>query len=106
MDLHQAHYYAQAERDQTKTLAEQVAALDPLQTLTKPLWMGELPAEDPSETNYSLEAALDICRKGGVAGAAVWRWREPEPDGADVSFGAADGSLLQAWLERSAEERV
>ena len=100
LDFYQAHYYPEAEKDETRTLSEQ---LDSLQDLEKPLWVGELPASDLSEPNYSLEQALNICRSAGAMGAGVWRWRDPEPGGQDAAFGAASPQFLSAWLTQADE---
>jgi hypothetical protein len=94
LDLYQAHYYPSAEKWKRKSLAEQFTALPPLD---KPLWLGELPTRDPSQPNYSLTAALDSCHNAGLCGAAVWRWTEPDADGADVTLGRVDPAVLKAW---------
>src|SRR5262249_54913299 len=52
LDFLQAHYYLQAEADQKRSLSEQLASL---QDLNAPLWLGELPANDPAHPAYSLE---------------------------------------------------
>src|SRR5262249_12351299 len=62
------------------------------------LWLGELPARDPSAPSYSLEAALTDCRQAGLAGAGVWRWRSPESGGSDVGFGSGPAGTLSAGV--------
>jgi hypothetical protein len=94
LDFYQAHYYPSCERETGRSLAEQLASL-PL--LDKPLCLGELPAQDPSTPEYSLENSLTLCRDAGLAGAAVWRWTRPEPTGSDAAIGCVDPVLLQAW---------
>src|SRR5215470_3617680 len=59
LDHLQAHYYPQLERDQPLSLSQQLAELA---NLAPPLWMGELPASDPSSPDYSLAGALATCR--------------------------------------------
>ena len=103
LDLLQAHYYPQLEKDQNLSLAAQLAGLT---DLAQPLWIGELPARDLSVPNYSLETALTACREAGLTGAGIWRWRPPEPAGADVAFGSVQPETLSAWLSRSTEFRV
>jgi hypothetical protein len=100
LDLLQAHYYPQLEKDQNLSLAAQLAGF---KDLSEPLWLGELPARDPAVRNYSLEAALAACREAGLAGAGIWRWRPPEPAGSDVAFGSVEPERLSAWLAQSAE---
>jgi hypothetical protein len=99
LDLYQAHYFPETERDQKSDLAQQLAALG---RLAKPLWLGELPARDPDAPEYSLETALDACKRAGLCGAGVWRWREPEAGAPDVKFGTADSGVLRAWRQRNA----
>jgi len=101
LDMFQAHYYPQLERDQT--LPEQLAGL---KELPKPLWLGELPANDPSSSAYSIHAALTACREAGLAGAGIWRWRPPEPGGSDAPFGSVQPEILSAWLSQSLDFRV
>jgi hypothetical protein len=103
LDLQQAHYYPQLEKDQPLSLAAQLAGL---LGLSEPLWVGELPARDPSVPDYSLEAALTTCRQARLAGAGVWRWRPPEPAGSDVAFGSVQPETLSAWLSQSSGFRV
>ena len=103
LDLLQAHYYPQLESDQPLSLAEQLAALA---GLSEQLWLGELPARDPSTPAYSLEAALTACREAGLAGAGIWRWRSPDPGGSDLAFGSVQSESLSAWLSQSSEFRV
>lgn len=98
LDFYQAHYYPTVERD-AADLPKQLTAL---QSLDKPLWLGELPARDPS-ANYSLEKALGACRDADLFGAAVWRWTKPEESGSDRAIGCVDPTILQAW---SAEKRT
>lgn len=100
LDFLQAHYYPQAEADQNLSLSEQLASL---RNLNAPLWLGELPANDPAHPGYSLEQSLDICRSANLMGAGVWRWRNPEPGGQDVAFGKADPQFLASWLNPSTE---
>jgi hypothetical protein len=101
LDLMQAHYYPQLEKDQPLSVAAQVAA-----DLSEPLWLGELPAHDPLTPNYSLETALTTCRAAGLAGAGIWRWRPPDPTGSDVAFGSVQPETLSAWLSQSSQSRV
>ncbi|GAC1623903.1 MAG: hypothetical protein PVS2B2_03940 [Candidatus Acidiferrum sp.] len=95
LTLLQAHYYPQLERDQPLDLAGLLAALP---HFDEPLWLGELPFRDPASPNYSFNTALASCRAAQLCGAALWRWREPDPGGSDVALGAADPQELQAWL--------
>jgi hypothetical protein len=97
LDFYQAHYYPSKERDSRAELGKQLATLE---SLDKPLWMGELPARDPSP-HYSLGQALSICRDAGVLGAAVWRWTKPEETGTDAAIGCVDRATLQAWSAKS-----
>jgi hypothetical protein len=106
LDFYQAHYYPKTERDQNADLAAQLNALQPQKNLDRPLWLGELPAQDPGTPGYSLEASLDACKASGLAGAGVWRWRKPESGGGDESYGAADPEVLRAWLARNAASGV
>lgn len=106
LDILQAHYYPKLERDQHAGLAGQLARLRIGEELDKPLWLGELPARDPECPEYSLETALDACRAAGLAGAAVWRWRNSGPDDTDSALDTADPAVLQAWLSRNAESSV
>ena len=103
LDHLQAHYYPQLERDQPLSLSQQLAELA---NLAQPLWMGELPANDPSSPDYSLAAALSACRDAGLSGAGIWRWRPPEPGGSDVAFGSVQPEILSAWLSQASEFRV
>jgi hypothetical protein len=103
LDMVQAHYYPQLERDQPLSLSAQLAGLE---NLPQPLWLGELPANDPATPAYSLHAALTACRQAGLAGAGVWRWRPPEPGSSDVAFGSVQAETLSAWLSQSSEFRV
>jgi len=103
LDLLQAHYYPQLERDPSLALAQQVAGL---KDLARSVWLGELPARDPSTPDYFLATALSACCDAGLAGAAVWRWRPPEPNGSDVAFGSVQPEILSAWLSPSPEIRV
>lgn len=102
LDEFQAHYYPQVERNST-SLSEQLAELT---NLPQPLWLGEIPASDPTTLSYSLEATLTVCRKAGLAGAGVWRWRPPETAGSDVAFGRVQPEILSTWLSQSADFRV
>jgi hypothetical protein len=102
LDLLEAHYYPELERDQRLSLPQQLAGLG---DLPAPLWLGELPAADPGAPDYSLEAALTACRDAGLAGAGIWRWRPPESGGTDSAFGSVAPEALSAWL-RSSEFRV
>ena len=43
----------------------------------KPLWLGELPACDPANSNYSLLSALNACRNAHLSGAAAWLGQPP-----------------------------
>ena len=103
LNLFEAHYYPQLESDQPLSLGEQLAALP---GLSHQLWLGELPACDPSAPAYSLEAALTACRDRGLLGGGIWRWRPPEPGGPDAAFGSIQPETLSAWLSRSSELRV
>ena len=103
LDLFEAHYYPQIDSDEPGSLSEQLAALA---GFSRRLWLGELPARDPSAPSYSLEAALTDCRQAGLAGAGVWRWRSPESGGSDVAFGSVQAETLSAWLSRTSEFRV
>jgi hypothetical protein len=103
LDFYQAHFYPSCEKEINGNLARQLAALP---QLDKPLYIGELPAKDPFAPEYSLESALTTCCDAGLAGAAVWRWTQPEPAGSDGHIGGVDPALLQSWaapkLKRSA----
>lgn len=103
LDLLQAHYYPQLEKDQNCSLAAQLAGLT---DLAQPLWLGELPARDLSIPGYSLQSALTTCREAGAAGAGIWRWRPPEPGGSDLAFGCVQPEALSDWLSQSPEVRV
>jgi hypothetical protein len=103
LDLLQAHYYPQLERDQKRSLRRQ---LEDLADLRQPLWLGEVPASDPNSPEYSVDAALTACREAHLAGAGIWRWRSPEPGGPDAAFGAVRPETLSAWLSQSSGLRV
>jgi len=94
LDFYQAHYYPAAERETKAELAKQLASLP---RLDQPLWLGELPARDPSSLNYSLEAALGTCRSAGLLGAAVWRWTEPTEKDRDIAIGRVEPAMLRGW---------
>jgi hypothetical protein len=98
LDYYQAHYYPSAESETNQNLAQQLASLP---ALDKPLWLGELPARDPSDSRYSLQEALSGCRSAGLSGAAVWRWTTPAAEGTDVAIGQAVPAELRAWVDRS-----
>jgi hypothetical protein len=98
LDFYQAHYFPATEKWKRRNLAGQLAVLPPLD---KPLWLGELPARDPSHPEYSLVEALRSCRNADLYGAAVWRWTEPEAEGTDVAFGRIDPIKLKAWSEQA-----
>jgi hypothetical protein len=95
LDIYQAHYYPATERWKRRNLAQQLEVLPPL---NRPLWLGELPMRDPSQPQYSVNAALHTCRRAGLCGAAVWRWTEPEAQGTDVAMGRVDPAALKAWM--------
>ncbi len=99
LDFYQAHYYPALEREAGVDFAKQLVAL---QSLDRPLWLGELPARDASP-HYSLEKVLSNCRDAGLSGAAVWRWTKPEETGSDVAIGCLEPATLQAW---SSEKRA
>ena len=103
LDFYEAHYYPGCEKDTRQDLAQQLAALPPLD---KPLCLGELPANDPSSPEYSLTQALSICRNAGLAGAAVWRWTRPEEHGTDTAIGCVDPALLRAWNKPAREPHL
>ena len=94
LDYYQAHYYPSSEAENRGNLAQQLATLQPLD---KPLWLGELPARDPSRPDYSLREALDACRSSGLCGAAVWRWTQSEAEGTDGAAGCVEPAELVAW---------
>ena len=96
LDFHNAHYYPSCEKETKKNLAQLLGALPPLD---RPICIGELPARDPSEPEYSLVEALTLCRNSGLAGAAVWRWTQPESNSTDAAIGCANPALLRAWTE-------
>lgn len=100
LDLPQAHYYPSAESGEPLSLEEQLADLN---DVTSKLWLGELPARDPSTPEYSLESALTSCRQAGLAGAGIWRWRPPDPGGSDERFGTIQPDMISAWLEQSSD---
>jgi hypothetical protein len=99
LDHLQAHYYPQLESDQNLSLAQQLEALA---DLALPLWIGELPANDPASPQYLLTGALTACRNAGLAGAGIWRWRPPEAGGGDVAFGFVEPETLRTWNTPSA----
>jgi len=101
LDFYEAHYYPSTEQETATGLRQQ---LHPVRNLDKPLWLGELPARDPSDAGYSLGSALDLCRSAGLCGAAVWRWTTPEPEGADRLLGPIDPVALSAWTKRGRAE--
>lgn len=94
LDFYDAHYYPACEKETQRNLAQQLAALPPLD---KPLCIGEVPAQDPSNPDYLLADALATCREAGLAGAGVWRWTTPEAGGSDGHIGCVDPALLRAW---------
>jgi hypothetical protein len=94
LDLYQAHYYPSCEADMGADLSKQLAALP---NLDKPLWLGELPACDPTNSNYSLLAALNACRNAHLSGAAAWRWTAPEPTASDAGIGCVEPADLRRW---------
>ena len=101
LDFYQAHYYPKTERDQTGDLGAQLRALKPQESLHCPLWLGELPAQDPDTPGYSLDAALDDCKAADLAGAGVWRWRKPESGSGDEQYGTVDAEALLIWLTQN-----
>jgi hypothetical protein len=94
LDVYQAHYYPAAENELRKDLAQQLATVGPLD---QPLWLGELPPRDPARPHYSFSQMLEVCRKAGLCGAAVWRWTEPHTHGTDLELGRVDPAELRAW---------
>ena len=98
LDLYQAHYYPQAERDEKTSLSGQLAAL---RDLDRPLWLGEIPPRDPKAPEYSCNAAVETCRSSQLAGASVWRWRPPEEGGSDSDLGFVDASFFTALNAKS-----
>ena len=92
LDFYEAHYYPAAEGE--STLAESLSAVE---RLDRPLWLGELPARDPSVPGYRLHDALDLCLDAGLSGAAVWRWTKPEATGTDRAFGQVEPAALESW---------
>jgi hypothetical protein len=98
LDFYQAHYYPADAKIQDADLARQLAVVE---SLDKPLWLGELPARDAKHPRYSLEAALARCLEAGLIGAALWRWTAPEATGTDGQFGAVDPDFLTAWNSAS-----
>ncbi len=100
LDFYQAHYFPEAELDQNASLPEQLRAMDSQENLGRPLWIGELPAQDLGTPGYSLEAALNACKTEGLMGAAVWRWRRAEAGSPDEKYGVVDPGALRAWLPR------
>jgi len=103
LDLLEAHYYPQLERGGKRSLAQQLRSLS---DLAQPLWLGELPANDPASPDYSLLGALTACRDAGLRGAGIWRWRPPEPGGPDAGFGFVEPETLLAWATSSSHLRV
>jgi hypothetical protein len=103
LDLLQAHYYPHLERDQNRSLVQQLAALSDAR---QRLWLGELPANDPSTPEYSLTEALTVCRQAGLSGAGIWRWRPPKSDDPDFAFGFVEPETLLAWNTHSSGFRV
>jgi hypothetical protein len=101
LDYYQAHFYPAAEKETRKGLAQQLAALP---ALKRPLWIGELPARDPDNPQYTLANALEICRAAGLCGAAAWRWTQPEAQGTDVALGRVDPAELLAWSKKEKSE--
>jgi len=91
LDLYQAHYYPQAERDEKAPLSEQLAALA---DLDRPLWLGEIPPVDPKSPAYSCVSTLETCRASQLAGASLWRWRPPGADDTDSDLGFVDAAFL------------
>jgi hypothetical protein len=100
LDFYQAHYYPGSELDNDASFLELLATAN---TLDKPLWLGELPAHDPSSPEYSLENTLTHCRDSGLFGAAIWRWTTPEPTGTDLHIGTIEAAVLQTWLSSKQE---
>jgi len=94
LDFYQAHFYPSLEGK--SDLAAQLAELPPLD---QPLWLGELPANQSSSSNYLLQNALTDCKQAGLCGAAVWRWSEPEKTGADAAIGRLEPSVLLHWSQ-------
>lgn len=101
--LHQAHYYPSLESAAPADLVTQLAVLPPLDA---PLWLGELPFHDPAFPNYSFQSALHTCRAAGISGAALWRWRKPEPTESDFALGSINPQQLQSWLAQNPNPRA
>jgi hypothetical protein len=102
LDFYQAHYYPSAERD-AGDLATQLAALP---ELDKPLWLGELPAQDPGSPEYSLETALRVCFEAQLYGAAVWRWTGSEQMGTDFPLGQVQAAALRSWIDQARAKAI
>ncbi len=98
LDFYQAHYYPPEGREPNADLTAQLASLD---SLDKPLWLGELPARDDRCAGYALESTLTHCLDIGLMGAAVWRWTTPEETGTDVHLGSIHPETLSAWNSSS-----
>jgi hypothetical protein len=94
LDFYDAHYYPSCEKETGGDLPQQLASVAPLD---KPLFIGELPWQDPEATDYCLARALTACRDAGLSGAAVWRWTQPEISGSDRHIGCVDPALLRTW---------
>jgi hypothetical protein len=103
LDLYQVHYDPVGAADTAVDLAAELRSIPPLD---KPLWIGELPARDPSVPGYSLKHALDLCRDAGLCAAAVWRWTEPQESSRDAKIGRIEPQVLAAWRAQERSDSV
>ena len=98
LDFYEAHYYPEHDSGRRSGLGKQLAALP---ALDKPLWLGEIPAQDERSPGYRLESSLNDCSAAGLLGAAIWRWTPPERTGTDLHLGRVDPAVLSAWNSAS-----